>query len=422
MNNNIAGAKQEGPDGAYFPSCWICAKSKPRTHGKSRDGCATPGLRGTPHAAAAWLCGLLAGEALLAGCTRAETQTRVVREAVPVTVAKVVQKSMPVEIRAIGNVEPYSTVSVKSQVAGEVERVYFQEGQEVRKADLLFTIDSRTFEAALHQAQANLSRDQAEAKLARLQSERYQKLFKEGIASQDQYDRARTSDEALGGALRADQAAVENAKIKLSYCSIYSPLEGRTGSLMVDQGNVVKANEVSLVVIHQIKPVYVNFSVPERFLAEIKTRMAAGNLKVVADIPGDARGLLQGVLTFVDNAVDTTTGTIHLKGTFTNQDKRLWPGQFVNVVLTLAAQPNAIVVPSRAVQTGQSGEFVFVVKADLTAEMRPIVVSRSLEGEAVVEKGLKPGESVVTDGQLRLVPGGKVQIKNVPESNQAASS
>lgn len=421
MNNNFAAAKQEGSDGAYIPSSWMYAKSKPRTRGKNRHGCATPGLRGTHHAAR-WSCGLLAGVALLAGCTRAETQTQVVWEAVPVTVAKVVQKSMPVEIRAIGNVEPSSRVSVKSQVAGEVERVYFQEGQEVRKGDLLFTIDSRPFEAALHQAEATLARDQAEAKLARLQAERYQKLFKEGIASQDQYDRARTSDEAREGAVRADQAAVENAKIQLGYCSIFSPLAGRTGNLMVDQGNVVKANDVSLVVIHQIRPVYVNFSVPERYLAEIKSRMAAGNLKVVADIPGDARGRLQGVLTFVDNAVDTTTGTIHLKGAFTNQDKRLWPGQFVNVVLTLAAQPNAIVVPSRAVQTGQSGEFVFVVKADLTAEMRPIVVSRSLEGEAVVEKGLKPGESVVTDGQLRLVPGGKVQIKNVPETSQAASS
>ncbi len=411
LNTHIAGAKQEGPDGASIPSCRVYAKSKPRTHGKNRHGCATPGLRGTHHAAR-WFWGLLAGVAWLAGCTRAETQTQMVREAVPVTVVKVVQKSMPVEIRAIGNVEAYSTVSVKSQVAGEVERVYFQEGQEVRKGDLLFIIDRRPFEAALHQTQANLARDQAQAKLARLQSDRYQKLFREGIASQDQYDRARASDEAMEGAVRADQAAVENARIQLSYCSIYSPLEGRTGSLMVDQGNVVKASEVSLVVIHQIKPVYVNFSVPERFLAEIKTRMAAGNLKVVAEIPGDARGLLQGVLTFVDNAVDTTTGTIHLKGTFTNQDKRLWPGQFVNLVLTLAAQPNAIVVPSRAVQTGQSGEFVFVVKADLTAEMRPIVVSRSLEGETVVEKGLRPGESVVTDGQLRLVPGGKVEVKN----------
>ncbi len=411
MNTHIAGAKQEGPNGTSIPSCRVCAKSQPRTHGKDRHGCATHGLRGTHHAAR-WFWGLLAGAAWLAGCTRAETQTQMVREAVPVTVAKVVQKSMPVEIRAIGNVEAYSTVSVKSQVAGEVERVYFQEGQEVRKGDLLFIIDRRPFEAALHQTQANLARDQAQAKLARLQSDRYQKLFREGIASQDQYDRARASDEAMEGAVRADQAAVENARIQLSYCSIYSPLEGRTGSLMVDQGNVVKASEVSLVVIHQIKPVYVNFSVPERFLAEIKTRMAAGNLKVVAEIPGDARGLLQGVLTFVDNAVDTTTGTIHLKGTFTNQDKRLWPGQFVNLVLTLAAQPNAIVVPSRAVQTGQSGEFVFVVKADLTAEMRPIVVSRSLEGETVVEKGLRPGESVVTDGQLRLVPGGKVEVKN----------
>ena len=213
-----------------------------------------------------------------------------------------------------------------------------------------------------------------------------------------------------------------HAEILLGYCSIYSPLDGRTGSLMVHPGNVVKANDVSLVVIHQIRPVYVNFSVPERSLAEIKSRIASGRLRVNATIPGDEGKPVEGILTFVDNAVDNSTGTIHLKGTFANPDRRLWPGQFVDVVLRLSAQPLAIVVPSRAVQTSQSGEFVFVVKPDLTAEMRPIVVSRSVAGETVVEKGLKPGESVVTDGQLRLVPGAKVQIKNLPQTSQAASS
>lgn len=332
-------------------------------------------------------------------------------EAVPVTVGTVVQKTVPVELQAIGNVEAYSTVAVKSQVEGQLERVYFREGQDVKRGDLLFTIDSRPFVGALQQAEANLARNTAQAKLAHVQADRNKKLLDQGIVSADQFDQIQTSAEAQDAAVRADKAAVQNANVQLGYCTIRSPIDGRTGSLIVHEGNVVKANDVALVVINQISPIYVDFSVPEKYLSEIKRHMASGALRVRVSSPGDEAHPQEGVLTFVDNAVDTATGTIRLKGTFGNQDRRLWPGQFVNVSLRLAAQANALVVPSQAVQTGQKGQYVFVIKSD-TAEERPVVVGRSLDGETVIERGVQAGEQVVTDGQLRLVPGAKVEIKS----------
>ena len=332
--------------------------------------------------------------------------------AAPVTTATAHQKTVPVELQAIGNVEAYSTVSVKSQVEGQLERVYFREGQDVKQGDMLFSIDPRPFQTALQQAEANLARDAAQARLARAQAERYTKLVEQGIVSRDQYDQFRTSSEAMDAVLRADKAAAENAKIQLGYCAIRSPVDGRTGSLMIHEGNLIKANDVAMVVINQITPIYVNFSVPEKYLSEIKQRMAVGGkLAVAASPPGDETHPHEGVLTFVDNSVDTATGTIRLKGTFGNQDKRLWPGQFVNVKLRLASQPDAIVVPSPAVQTSQQGQFVFVIK-DNTASARPVAVGRSLDGETVIERGLSAGEVVVTDGQLRLAPGVKVVTKN----------
>ncbi len=334
-----------------------------------------------------------------------------ISEGVPVTVATVIQKTVPVQVRAIGTVEAYSTVTVKSQVEGEIERVYFREGQDVERSDLLFTIDSRPFEAKLKQAEASLAKDIAQAKNAQAQADRYTKLFQDGIVSKEQYDQFRTNADALEAAVRADRAAVENAKVELGYCTIRSPIDGRTGSLMVHQGNVVKANDTTLVVINQISPAYVDFSVPEQYLAAIKRYMTTGKLKVEAIIPNDEQHPAQGTLTFVNNAVDSGTGTILLKGTFANSERHLWPGQFVNVVLTLAKRPNAVVVPSQAVQTGQSGQYVFVVKSDHTVDSRPVVLGSSLGGEAVIEKGLQPGETVVTDGQLRLVPRAKVKVQ-----------
>jgi len=354
---------------------------------------------------------LIAATFFFSSCSSDKAQP-VLRDAMPVSVATVVAKTVPVEVSAIGTVEAYSTVSVKAQVTGELTGVYFQEGQEVKKGQLLFTIDRRPFEAALHQAEASLARDIAQAQNARAQARRYAKLFEGGVASKEQYDQMQTSADALDAAVRADKAAVENAKLQLEYCTITSPIDGRAGSLMVHVGNLVKANDVPvLLVINQISPIYVDFALAQQYLSEVKKYMATGRLRVAAFLPNDEQHPEQGVLTFVDNAVDTSTGTIRLKGTFANTARRLWPGQFVNVLLTLTAQPKAIVVPSQAIQSSQAGSYVFVVTSDLKAESRPVAVGRTIAGEAVIEKGLQPGEKVVTDGQLRLVPGARVEIK-----------
>jgi multidrug efflux system membrane fusion protein len=290
-------------------------------------------------------------------------------------------------------------------------RVHFKEGQDVKKGDLLFTIDPRPYEAALKQAEANLERDLAQAKNAQVDARRYEFLIQKGVVARQQYDKFRTDADALEATVLADRAVVENAKIQLSYCSIHSPLNGRTGSLIVQQGNHIKAEDINLVVINQIIPIDVAFSIPEQFLPEIKKYMALGKLQVEASIPMNEERPEKGVITFIDNAVDSNTGTIRLKGTFANPEKKLWPGQFVNVVLTLTREPNAIVVPSRAIQTGQEGQYVFVVKQDLTVESRPVVAGRIVNTETVVQKGLSADEKVVTDGQLRLYPGARVEIK-----------
>ncbi|MBI2989232.1 MAG: efflux RND transporter periplasmic adaptor subunit [Deltaproteobacteria bacterium] len=327
-------------------------------------------------------------------------------------VASVTQQSVPVQVRVIGIVEAYSSVSVRSQVNGTLMRVHFKEGQDVKKEDLLFTIDPRPFEATLKQAEANLAKNSALVENAREQARRYAELVKKQYVSQEQYDQIRYNANALEAVVEADKAALENAKLQLSYCYIYSSMVGRTGSLLVYEGNFVRVNDnTPLVIINQTSPIYVSFSVPEQNLPEIKRRMAAGKLAVEALIPQNADRPDRGELSFVDNTVDRVTGTIKLKGTFANNEKRLWPGQFVKVALTLAVEPNALVVPSQAVQTGQKGQHVFVVKPDLAVELRPVVVSRTDGGQAVIEKGLKPGEKVVTDGQFLLGPGARVEVK-----------
>ncbi len=338
---------------------------------------------------------------------------------IPVMVSVVTQKAVPVQIRAIGNVQACSTVTVKAKVGGELTRVHFTEGQDVRKGDLLFTIDPRPYEAALKQAEANLQRDTAQAKHAREDALRYESLIQKGVVPQQQYDKFRTDADALEATVTADKAAVENAKIQLGYCSIRSPIDGRTGSLIVHQGNHIKAEDINLVVINQIVPIDVTFSVPEQFLSEVKKFMALGKLQVEALVPMNDERPERGVIAFIDNAVDTNTGTIRLKGTFANREKKLWPGQFVNVVLTLTTEPSAIVVPSQAIQTGQEGQYVFVVKQDLTVESRPVVPGRAVDSETVIQKGLSREEKVVTDGQLRLYPGARVEIKT---SNSTAST
>ena len=348
-----------------------------------------------------------------AGCStkKAESQGMPSGYAVPVTTAIATLKTVPIQVHAIGSVEAYSTVSVKAQVAARVEKAYFTEGQDVRKGDLLFTLDRRPFDAALQQAEANLAKDQAQLENARAEADRYTKLFQEGIVSKEQYDSMRTNADALAASARADKAAIEKARIDLSYCTIQAPIDGRTGALLVHPGNLVKDNDAALVVVNQIHPIYVTFSVPEQYLADIKRYRVEGPLKVEVIIPNQEQNPAQGVLTFIDNAVDSTTGTIKLKGTFENPDNRLWPGQFVNVALTLTTQSNAVVVPSQALQTGQVGQYVFVVKRDMTAEYRPVVAGNNIAGETVIQKGLQAGETLVTDGQLRVVPGMKVVIK-----------
>ncbi len=367
----------------------------------------------------AWAVGvLLMALTVLSACSgesSGQSQTKGAKkvQAVPVTVSTAAQKTVPVELHAIGTVQAYSTVSIKAQVEGTLTQVYFKEGQEVRKGDLLFTIDRRPFEVQLKQAEADLARDKAQAENAQLQVRRYEQLIKKDYVSQEQYDQLRATAAALEGTLLADQAAVEQAKLQLDYCSIQSPINGVTGNLLVHPGNLVKENDADhpLVVINQIRPIYVAFSVPGRNLSEIQRYRMLGPLTVEAVASNGMGSPVRGKLTSVDNAVNTDTGTIQLKALFPNDKKTLWPGQFVNVVLTLATQPNAIVVPSQAIQMGQQGPYVFVVKPDLTVESRPVVVGNTVDGESVVEKGLVPGEQVVTDGQLRLAPGAKVEIK-----------
>lgn len=342
--------------------------------------------------------------------------------AVPVVIAVVAQKDVPVQVLAIGTVEPYSTVTVRAQVGGVIDAVHFSEGADVRAGDLLFTIDRRPYEAALRQAESTRARDAAQLQNAQAEARRADALSDQGILSREQHDQARTASEALAATVRADEAAVENARLQLDYCAIRSPIDGRTGSLLVHQGNLVKAVDGGpLVVVNRVEPAFVTFAVPEQRLAEIERAMAAGRLVVDAVLPGADAAPERGRLTFLDNAVDRATGTIKLKGTFPNPGRRLWPGQFVNARLTLGVRSGAVVVPTQALQSGQRGTFVFVVKPDLTAEPRSVVVAQEADGEAVVEQGLAPGERVVTDGQLRLVPGSKVDPKTSPPAPGARS-
>jgi len=332
--------------------------------------------------------------------------------AVPVLVAKAESKDIPVEIHAVGNVQAYSAVSVRSQVTGKIVQVHFQEGQEVKVGDPLFTIDPRPFQAALNQVQANVRRDQSLLLNARLNFERTSNLFEAKIGSQADFDSALSAFHAAESSLAADSAAVTNAQLNLDYTSIKSPIDGRTGNLTTKEGNVVKAPDDILVSITQIHPIYVAFAVPEDNLAAIRHQAAHASLAVTAYPPGATNTSATGVLTFIDNSVNTNTGTILLKATFSNTNTVLWPGQFVQTLLVLSNLTQATVVPSQAVQSGQDAEFLFVVKADETVEARPINAGLTYDGVRVITRGLKPGETVVTDGQVRLTAGAKVSVKS----------
>ena len=363
--------------------------------------------------------GLFAVATFLTGCKK-EHAAAPPRPAIPIVVGKVTQKHMPVQVTAIGNVEAYATISIRSQVAGELLDVHFKEGDFVSKGQKLFTIDPRSYQAALDQAQAVLARDKAVAENSHSQAARYKQLFDAGIGTREQADSFATSADAADATLRSDEAAIQTAKLNLEYCTIYSPLNGRTGAVMVKPGNLIKASDVPIVVINQVTPIFVNFTVPQQYLTDVKKHMAGGDLHVAASIPEDSGTGEIGTLTFVDNAVDTTTGTIHMRGTFANTQNRLWPGLFVNTVLTLSDEANAVVVPAQAIVAGQNGSTVFVVKPNNTVEQRPVVSGRTIESETVVTKGLAPGETVVVDGSVNLTPGARIEVKNGP--NEADSS
>ncbi len=335
--------------------------------------------------------------------------------AIPVIVATVAEQSVPLKIQAIGNVEVQATVSIKSRLDGQIVKVGFSDGQDVARGQLLFEIDARPLHAQLLQAQAALARDQAQLERARAQEERYKDLLQKGFVSQDAYAQFRTNVDTAAATVRADEAAVENARLQTEYAVIRSPIDGRAGKILIQQGNLVKANDtVSLVVINQVAPIYVSFAVPEQYLGIIRKYMATGKLAVEALPSGAADSgatMATGTLAFIDNTVDATTGTVRLRATFPNLDKALWPGQFVTASLTLNEQQNAIVVPSQAIQTGPKGQFVYVIKGG-AAEMREVAVERVDGAQSVIGKGLAAGEQVVTSGQSRLIPGMKVSIKS----------
>lgn len=418
---------------------------------------------------------LLVAAAFLGACSndktgQAQAKTPAVREVVPVTIDTAVSKSVPIQIRAIGTVQAYASVTLKSQLDGEVARIHFAEGQEIKKGDLLFTLDQRPFQATLQQVEAILARDtaqlqqaeavvaqtmaaekQAEANLARdtaqlenalSQARRYKGLIDDGAISKELYDQVRTNATALEATIeadkaaiastrasiraaqatvenvkaviRADQATLENARVQLSYTTIRAPMDASTGNLLVRAGSAVKARDdtAQMVILNQIHPIYVSFSIPEQYLRDIKKFLAAGTLRVQASPRGQDDSPASGELSFVNNTVDPGTGMIQLKATFPNRESALWPGQFVNVVLTLTIEPNRVVIPSQAIQTGQQGQYVYVMRSDNTVESRPVAVGRRIGGETVIEKGVTSGEKVVTDGHLRLVSGTRVQVKN----------
>jgi len=342
---------------------------------------------------------------------------------VPITATTVAQRAVPLDVQAIGTVIAASTVAVHAQITGELTSVNFKEGDEVKEGQVLFTLDKRPFEAALLQAEAQLQKDVAQLANARAQATRYQDLAQRGIATREQVDQMTTQAASLEATVAADRANVQSAKVQLDYATIEAPISGRTGLLQVHKGNLVRANDtIPIISINRITPVYVTFAIPESMLPIFKQYMAAGAIRVEAKAPNDEGRASIGKIDFIDIAVDALTGTIKVKGTFPNEDRKLTPGQFVNVTVTLTTDTHAIVVPTLAVQSGQQGTYVYVVKADKTVELRPVNVARTHGDDSIIRSGVKPGETIVTDGQLRLVPGSRVSIKDSRGNADKAAS
>ena len=371
----------------------------------------------------------LAALLLVAGCGKgsnnnAASPPNAAASAPPVTVAVAQQEPVPIEIDAIGNAQPYRSVQVKSMVDGQIDRVALQQGQDVRAGQLLFGLDKRPFKAALDQAEGKLAQDEATAANNKALAARANILLKQGVLAAQDVQTTNAQAQASLAAVQADKAAVEQAKVNLGYTDIYAPISARAGAVLINLGNLVKANDTNpLTTLNEIEPIYVSFSIPEAQLQELHAR-GGKNLKVMAFPPNQQQGA-QGRLTFIDNAVDATTGTIRLMATFPNHDRRLWPGQFVNVKLVLGVDPHGIVVPSTAVQAGQDGKFVYIVKQDGTAVATPVKTSRNFQQLAVIDSGVSQGESVVVDGQARVVPNSKVNVVKTVQtpapSNQPTS-
>lgn len=358
---------------------------------------------------------LFATAVALTGCSGKKSASM---PPVPVTVAQVATKSEPLSLNVVGTVEAMETASVRAQVGGVITKVSFVEGQYVPAGHVLFQIDPRPFQTALDAALGQLARDKSQAENAKIQAERYADLVKKDYVTQEEYDAARTQADALGSTVQVDEANVEQARLNLGYASVTAPISGRTGSVLVKRGNVVKANDAALVVINQISPIRVSFAIPQDQLPLVQKYASRGALEVHVWTSRDSsRSEVKGRLVFLDNEVDPSTGTVTLKADFSNEQGSLLPGQFVNTELVLTVEPEALTVPAGAVVTGQDGTFVFVVRSDKKVEKRPVRVNRTLNNTVVIDQGLKTGETVVTDGQMRLVPGATVAIKSSPSKS-----
>ena len=366
----------------------------------------------------------LAVAILASGCAnKGQGSASAARPPAPVVVASVEQRDIPLQITGIGNVEAYQTVQIRSQVNGQIEKIFFKEGDDVRQGQKLFELDKRPFEADLDKAIAQTKHDEATAENSRIQRERYTGLEKEGIVSHEQAGQLSAQAQADASGVEADKAAVQAARVQLQYTDIYAPIDARAGVLMINLGNLVKANDTPyLVQLNQITPIYVTFFVPESNLARVRERFSAGQLKVLAYPKGQPDNPAEGRLTFIDNGVDTTTGMFKLKATFENKDRKLWPGQFVDIALELSTEKNAIVVPTKAIQTGQKGEYVYVVGADSTAELRPVKIRGVFQNMTVIADGLNAGERVIVNGHLRVVPKGKVVVQSTMPATQSNSA
>jgi multidrug efflux system membrane fusion protein len=368
---------------------------------------------------------VLLGTFLAVGCSKGPVQPAAGsggRPPAPVVVATAEQRDIPIQISAIGNVEAYQTVQIRSQVNGQIQQILFKEGEDVRQGQLLVRLDKRPFQADLEKAIGQQKHDQAQAENSRLQADRYSALEKQGVVSHEQADQVRTQAKADASAVEADKAAVDAASVQLQYTDIFAPIDARTGVLMMNVGNLIKANDTPyLVQLNQVSPIYLTFSVPESVLEQVRRYSSTRKLAVFAYPKGQTTSPPEGYLSFIDNGVDTTTGTVKLKATFTNKDRRLWPGEFADTVLQLAVAKNAIVVQTRAVQTGQQGEYVYVVTPESTAESRPVKTAGTYQDLTVVSAGVQAGERVIVGGHLRVAPNSKVVVQGAGSGAQAST-